>query len=503
MNLSDITEQALKNPTYWRNTHYDTEEVDSKIENLVSNQLEITPKNISNVIGRSWKSTLKKMIPFLNRMYNSFPFNWKQEWAPIPQANWANKLNVRQQTIGIWIKHLKKLYILETIGEHNFISKTTMIKCMRGHSQDYLCNKPQLKKLLEYAKSDLSSEYMAHDKNHIPNMVDIGNTNKVDGEENVVVWNVKDNNNNNDSNVSNGEMNSDIYNDVVINSNNERRNVMLLLINYMNSGRASDNQNLPPLEQYHFMNGNRRYADICSVKSLKKAMKTGKIDENDKKQVSEFYETSREKHLDSVFGRGGWKEYDRTASVPTITYLFNKGEWKNNGYDFYGEFARALRGDGYTEQDRKDIKNLFMICYFSNLRGMWQIFRQSVNALWHKLPVKYEHLEMLAAMIRLSDEIKEDVTVHNIGDIWRKYIAPTMKELNQKIIDILGKGFGPDIFILESAVYTEVKRNIPERNVQVYDAFYLSKSSKIDMDLIMEEAAYKILAKIKSGDLIS
>ena len=140
-----------------------------------------------------------------------------------------------------------------------------------------------------------------------------------------------------------------------------------------------------------------------------------------------------------------------------------------------------------------------MLCYFSNLRGMWQIFKQATEALLRGGKyAHYEHVEMLAAMVRLSDGIDEEVTFENVGEIWKKYLSPRMSDLNQKIIDSLGKGLGPDIFILESAIYAEVKRNIPERSVQVYDAFYLSKDSKIDIDSIMEKAAYKILEKIKA-----
>lgn len=481
MNLSEEIEHFLNTPALWRNTYYDTEEVDSKINNLVANQIEITPENISKAIGRSWKSTLKKMIPFLERINNQFPFNWQQEWAPIPQANYADKLNVSHQTIGIWINNLKKLYILESIGTHNFIGQSTMLECETGHSQDYLCNKPQLKELLKYAKSDYSNAYSTHDKKNIPNIDTIGNSNI-----------------NKDIEIYNNNIDTDINNENIPNFDTiGNNNINKILLDYVNNNLKNDNLNLPPLEQYHFMNGNRRYSDICSLKSLEKAIKTGKIDQNDTKQVSEFYETSREKYLDSVFGKDKWKEYDRTASVPTITYLFNKGEWKSNNYDFYGEFAKALLGDNYSEQDRKDIKKLFMLCYFSNLRGMWQIFKQATEALLRGGKyAHYEHVEMLAAMVRLSDGIDEEVTFENVGEIWKKYLSPRMNDLNQKIIDILGEGLGPDIFILESAIYAEVKRNIPERNVQVYDAFYLSKDSKIDMDSIMENAAYKIIQNV-------
>ena len=488
MNLSEEIEHFLNTPELWRNTYYDTEEVDSKINNLVSNQVEITPENISQAIGRSWKSTLKKMIPFLERINNQFPFNWQQEWAPIPQSNYADKLKVSHQTIGIWINNLKKLYILESIGTHNFIGQTTMLECETGHSQDYLCNKPQLKELLKYAKSDYSDNYKQKIRIHSSfsaNIDTIGNNN--------INNNIENDNNDIDTDINNKNTESANF-DAIGNSN-----INKILLDYVNNNLKNDNLNLPPLEQYHFMNGNRRYSDICSLKSLEKAITTGKIDQNDTKQVSEFYETSREKYLDSVFGKDNWKEYDRTASVPTITYLFNKGEWKSNNYDFYGEFAKALLGDNYSEQDRKDIKKLFMLCYFSNLRGMWQIFKQATEALLRGGKyAHYEHVEMLAAMVRLSDGIDEEVTFENVGEIWKKYLSPRMSDLNQKIIDILGKGLGPDIFILESAIYAEVKRNISERNVQVYDAFYLYKDSKIDMDSIMENAAYNILEKIKA-----
>ena len=123
------------------------------------------------------------------------------------------------------------------------------------------------------------------------------------------------------------------------------------------------------------------------------------------------------------------KEYDITSSVPRITYLLNKKEWKDQNYDFYSEIYKKMYNKYPTHEEREAIKKLHMRAYFE--KSDETLIRNALR-------------KMRLEGIVLSKKEEED-------------FKDKLIKLRKAVIEVEGgKLYGNYIFVAETFVYLDV-----------------------------------------------
>lgn len=168
-------------------------------------------------------------------------------------------------------------------------------------------------------------------------------------------------------------------------------------------------------------------------------------------------------------------EYDIKSSVPRVTYLLNKKEWKDQSYDFYKEiYKKMYPGKECSPEDREAIKKLHMRAYFSN---------------------KDSYISSALRKIRFEGIVLNKDEEHDFIEKLRKF-RNAVKEVEG------GKLYGNYIFVAETFLYLDVLYLLLNFGCKVwllFDCFYYREADikgKYDwtVDELLRFSAKKLIS---------
>lgn len=267
--------------------------------------------------------------------------------------------------------------------------------------------------------------------------------------------------------------------------------------------------------QYHTESGRyivkigvRATSKVCGYKSKEKA-KARYFGSGE--WVADPFVRYREDYLDERFGTGNWEEYDVHASVPRISHFLQnaKNDFGNLNEDiYYSLFGRYLSDyttyfDASVTEWEGDARNFFKSLFLRlNFSGS---AAGILNQLTHSEKQKRMSYEARKAEAEAQGNVFDEAEVLTP---WTDLIA---KNGDKVIIALLRKwksavdayckaedaklsyNDSTKIFLHESNIYLEVRKELMRRGVdvvQVYDGFYFAKGTMpADIEDIITHAA--------------
>ena len=457
--------------------HYSPELIAAKKAELLSVPF---PEDLKKYLGREWKSTIRKMYPVVEKLYNFAPHDIQMPFF-ISQVYWANLLNIKRTTLTEYLKQLKKIGIIICLEDtYTFETEKTIEiypSCydFSGYCKYYLCNKENCIKFI--------SEY----KNNIT--------------DNIVNKELNDN-------ISVGTQKKK----TVIDNN---KKYFGLSRTDINSIIADINIDLPEYEKFSLSQEkefSRIYCPFCSLPTEEH------FSEKRLKYQLEYHTCfTREEYLRTV-NNTEWRHWDRKASVPFITRLVNKNIITPNDYDLY----KDLNGKDFKSKEERDaFKYIFMRLYFSKsvkqcisqTKRKWQelFYGVNENGVYKKgsiysLLVNNENSSNIEDIIideRHKRKIQEAKNIFILcmkkeflknKDISKEkqlqLIADYIREKYNNVEKVLGKRLGNEVFMYESSLYLQVYQKLKNEqkiNVkQCYDSFYYQSEKEYDIMSILE-----------------
>jgi|GEM_PF-6660941 len=237
----------------------------------------------------------------------------------------------------------------------------------------------------------------------------------------------------------------------------------------------------------------RAFSNTCLLKSFEKQQRKCKMLDID--FVTDPEIEYREQYLQKRFGE--YEEYDVHASVPRVSRaMANNGDMGDLNEDLYRTIFEQFVDDyklyfdsSITEwcaQTRDFFKNLFMRLFFGGTPK--QILSKLLRAEQKARTKALKQGDDISNLSPYSSIIKQGVDLEALISKWQTKVYECCKRDKSKRHDT-------SVFLHESCIYLEVRRELAKRNidvVQVYDGFYFKKGTMpSDMDEIIQASALK------------